>query len=67
MDLFRHRRHQVDQESIRAQMTQEDPDFARVRDVHHDAIAALTAKRGAGGMAIRREREFWERSGGHPK
>lgn len=67
MDLFRYRHHQVDHQAIRAQMTEQDPDFARVRAVHHDALQALTAKRAADGMAIRHEREFWERSGGNSK
>src|SRR5690349_6943030 len=39
-------------EAIREEMTREDPDFRRVRDIQHDALQALTAKRAADGMAI---------------
>jgi len=53
----------VDQAAIREQMTQEDPEFAHVRDVQHDAIQALTARRIADGAAIRAERRFWEQHG----
>lgn len=69
MDLIGRLRHgpsEVDRDALLDEMMQE-PDFARVRDVHHEALSALTAKRGADGLAIRREREFWERSGGHPQ
>lgn len=66
MDLIERLRRpppRIDHEALRDQMSQEDPDFARVRDVQHEALGALAAKRAADGMAIRREREFWERSG----
>lgn len=53
----------VDRAALRAEMTSADPDFARVREVQHDALNTLTAQRAADGMAIRREREFWTR---HP-
>lgn len=53
----------VDQMALRDEMTQADPDFARVRDVQHDAQQVLTAGGIADGLAIRREREFWERHG----
>lgn len=67
MDLFRRHASPIDRDALRDQMAREDPAFARVRDIHHDAIAALSAKRGADGLSIRREREFWERSGGSPR
>ncbi len=51
----------IDRDALREEMTQDDPDFARVRDVHHDAIAALSSIALADGIAIRREREFWQR------
>lgn len=66
MDLigrFFRRAPPIDRDALRDQMAQEDPAFGRVRDVQHDALSALAAKRGTDGMAIRREREFWERSG----
>ena len=53
----------VDREALREEMTRTDPEFARVRRVQHDALQAITAKRMQDGMAIRRERQFWERSG----
>lgn len=61
--LLRQRDRTVGCDEIRDEMTKSDPDFARVRDIHHDALGALAAKRGADGLAIRRERQFWERSG----
>lgn len=59
-----HRPAQIDRETLRAEMTETDPDFARVREIHHAALSALTAKRAADGLAIRRERIFWEKHGG---
>lgn len=53
----------IDREALRFEMAQTDPDFARVRDVQHDALQAIAARRAADGLAIRREREFWQR---HP-
>lgn len=53
----------VDRMALREEMTRDDPDFARVRDVHHDALQAITAKHLQDGLAIRRERQFWERTG----
>jgi hypothetical protein len=63
MDLFRREAEPVDPSTVRARMTLEDPDFARVREVQHDAINVLSGRRIADGLAIRREREFWERQG----
>ena len=57
----------VDRAALREQMTYEDADYARVRQAHHDAMQALTAKGIRDGLAIRREREFWQKYGGHPK
>ena len=53
----------VDRAALREQMTYEDADYARVRQAHHDAMQALTVKGVRDGLAIRREREFWERYG----
>jgi hypothetical protein len=78
MSLFEHLRHAesappappaIDRAALRDEMTRSDPDFARVRDVHHDALQVITggsaAKQLKDGMAIRREREFWEHHGSH--
>ena len=51
----------VDRIALREQMTRDDPDFARVRDVHHEAMQPLSAKSIRDGIALRREREFWTR------
>lgn len=59
-------------DSLRFEMSQTDPDFARVRQVQHDARGLIGASRNAqqlaqrvlDGRAIRRERGFWERHGG---
>lgn len=79
MDLigrFLSRPSPIDHDELRAQMSEEDPAFSRVRDIHHDAMSALAAKQGADsliaqraadGLAIRRERQFWEHHGGVPK
>lgn len=69
MNLFRKPRPApTDRVSLRDEMSETDPEFARVRDVHHDAQSALAAKRGADGAAIRFEREFWAKhGGGHSK
>ena len=50
----------VDRMAVRNELTRTDPDFARVRQAHHDAIQALQAKAIRDGMALRRERRFWE-------
>lgn len=64
MDLLRRaRRPSIDRAALREEMTREDPDFARVRDVQHDALNVIAAQQAADGLAIRREREFWERHG----
>jgi hypothetical protein len=51
----------IDHDALRDEMTQDDPEFARVRDVHHDAIQVIGALGIADGISIRREREFWSR------
>lgn len=53
----------IDRAALRFEMSQTDPDFARIRDVHHDALQALAARRAADGLALRREREFWAKHG----
>jgi hypothetical protein len=67
MDLIRRLRGaappRVDRAALRDEMSRTDPDFAHVRRVQHDAMQALTAKRLQDGLAIRRERQFWERAG----
>ncbi len=54
----------VDRLALREQMTREDPEYARVRRVHHDAIQPLVAKGIRDGIALRHEREWWQRHGG---
>lgn len=54
----------VDRMAVREELTRTDPDFARVRRAHHDAINALTAKGIRDGLAVRRERKFWSEHGG---
>lgn len=64
MDLLgrlRSRPH-IDRDALRNEMTREDPDFARVREVQHDALNALGAKRGADELAVKRRDRFVERS-----
>jgi hypothetical protein len=51
----------IDREELRFEMAQTDPEYTRVRDVHHDALNALGARSAADGLSIRREREFWSR------
>lgn len=63
IDRLRNQAAQFSHEALRAEMSEHDPDYARVREVHHAAINTLTAKRAAEGMAIRKERRFWERHG----
>jgi hypothetical protein len=55
---------QIDPREVRAQMMRDDPDFAHVRKVQHDAINTLSAKHAADGLSIRRERTFWSE---HPQ
>lgn len=57
----------VDRMALREQMTRDDPDYARVRRIHHDAMQPLTAKGIRDGLSLRHEREWWERHGGHSK
>jgi hypothetical protein len=71
MDLL-HRLHRhdppppvIDHDEIREEMMQEDPEFARVRDVHHDALQVVGALSVADGISIRRERDWWS-SRQHP-
>jgi len=47
--------------AVRDELTRTDPDFARVRQAHHDALQVLTARGIRDGLAIHRERRFWER------
>jgi hypothetical protein len=51
-----------DQATVKDELHKTDPDFRRVSEVQHDAINILAARKGANGLSIRREREFWERS-----
>ncbi len=53
----------IDPIALREEMARSDPSYAHVREVHHDALQAIAADRAAGGLAIRRERQFWERVG----
>lgn len=71
MDLIGRLRHRdvpppapIDRAALREEMTRTDPEFRRVRDVHHDALQVVAGQRAADGIAIRREREFWQR---HPQ
>lgn len=68
MDLFRRIRERlappsVDHEALREEMSRTDPAFRQVRLVHHDAKQAITAARIGDGLALRRERKFWEHFG----
>lgn len=65
MDVFGRGRDRgsLDPEAMRDRMTRDDPDFARVRKVQHDALNTLGAKRVADGLSIRRERTFWSEHG----
>lgn len=54
----------VDRIALRERMKREDPDFARVSQLQHDAMQPLTAKSIRDGLSIRRERIFWEKHGG---
>lgn len=57
----------VDQAALREDMARRDPDYRRVRSVHHDGLTVLGSQSLADGIALRREREFWERHGGRKK
>ena len=61
IDRFRQSR-TFDQTTVKDELHRTDPDFRRVSEVQHDAINILAARKGADGLSIRREREFWERS-----
>lgn len=63
MSMFGWGRGHLDPEVVRGQMTRDDPDFAHVREVQHDALNTLGAKRVADGLALRRERAFWSKHG----
>lgn len=72
MDLIDRLRHRplpepppIDHHALREEMAATDPDYARIRQEQHDALQALTAKAIRDGIAIRRERLFWERHS-HP-
>ena len=67
MDLLRRLRHEdvpppkpIDRDELRDEMARTDPAFARVRRIQHDALQALTAKGIKDGLALRKERRFWE-------
>ena len=61
----------ADPDSLRFEMSQTDPDFARVRKVQHDARGLIGASRNAqqlaqrvlDGRSIRHEQEFWQEHG----
>jgi hypothetical protein len=63
LGMFGRGRGQLDPEAVRDRMTRDDPDFAHVRKVQHDALNTLGAKRVADGLSLRRERAFWSRHG----
>lgn len=53
---------EVDRQAILEDLWRNDPEFARVREVHEHAKQALIDRAVRDGIAIRREREFWTRS-----
>lgn len=53
----------VDHDAVRAAMLRDDPEYARVRQVQHDQLQAITARRLADGVSLHREAEFWRRHG----
>lgn len=53
----------IDRMALREEMTRDDPEFARVRRVQHDLTQPIAAKRLQDGIAIRRERKFWQDHG----
>lgn len=55
---------QINRAALREEMKRTDPDFARVSAVQHDALGLIGGKRVADGLAIRRERQFWEQQRG---
>lgn len=62
LDRLRRPEPPVDRAALRDEMTRDDPDFAHVRDVQHDAMQALTANGGAGQLRDRfneRVRRSW--------
>lgn len=69
MSLFSRLRHtplpepMIDRAALRDEMRRTDPDFARVTRVQHDALQVLTANGIKDGLALRRERIFWEKHG----
>lgn len=54
----------IDPQAIRDQMRISDPEFARVSKAQHDALQVVAAQGIQDGLALRREREFWERQYG---
>lgn len=64
-----HRMPPVDREALREEMARNDPAFARVRKVQHDARGLLGAlgnaeqlrERQRHGRALQREADFWRR------
>ena len=70
LDIFRRQSCPTPGE-VRDQMKRDDPDFAHVSAVHHDAQGLIgasqnarqMAERIADGRALRQEAEFWARHG----
>ena len=54
----------IDPLELQAEMAGSDPEYTRIRQLHHDGLQAVAAAGAADGLAIRREREFWTRHGG---
>lgn len=70
MSLFSRLRHTpppppptIDPVALREEMKRTDPDYAHVSRVQHDALQIVAAGPIADGIAIRRERKFWEAHG----
>lgn len=53
----------VDLVALREEMARDDPEYGRVRRLQHETMQPITAQRLQDGIAIRRERQFWERHG----
>jgi len=53
----------IDPVALRDEMTRDDPDFARVLDIQHDALQIVTARGLRDGLAIHREVDFWKQAG----
>lgn len=57
----------IDRDALRDEMMRADPAMQRVRAAHHDALNTIAAQSAADGLAIRREREFWQIHGGRDR